>query len=172
MEKRFQQDSTVLNNIAQVENSYLQAGQPMALFTAIDNAYRELVGHKAITLFSCNNRTGDVVRLYTGGQLTGHPPGEKKNMASTPWGKQVLEEKQIFIVHTQQEFDCCFPTQSSDVSKSNCPSTLTYPVVYSGSCIGAINLLHEEHYFTDERIDTGRYIAPLLLPALISRCGH
>ncbi len=158
----------LLNCLSIVHKSMALGDQPMPLLQSIDYAYQELIGHKAITLFSCNCHSGDIERLYTGGQLTGHPAGGTKNMRGTEWGIRVLEQKETFIVHTQADFDRCFPTQSADVAKNNCPSCLSYPVLYDGRCFGAINLLHEANYYSDEMIELGQYLAPLMLPALLS----
>jgi len=161
----------LLNCLAIVHKSMALNGQPLALLQSIDYAYKELIGHKAITLFWCDCKSGDIERIYTGGQLTGHPAGGTKNMAGTEWGIKVLEQKEIFIVHTQEDFDRCFPTQSADIAENNCPSCLTYPVLYDGRCLGAINLLHEANYYSEEKIELGQYLAPLLLPAVLNKAA-
>ena len=48
-----------------------------------------------------------------------------------------------------------------------CGSCLSYPAVYDARCVGAVNLCHEEKYYTAERSRLGLWLAPLMLPAIL-----
>jgi len=50
-----------------------------------------------------------------------------------------------------------------------CGSCLSDPAVYNARCVGAVNLCHEEKYYTAEGSRLGLWLAPLMLPAILDR---
>lgn len=160
-------DSQLLAGMKAVLAELTAGGQPDRMLGALDRAYQELVGHKLITFFRVDDRTGDVERIYST-DLPTHPvgPSSRKNMMGSEWGQAILVRREAFLADTMEDLRRIFP-QHGALAALGCGSCLSYSAVYGGRCVGAVNLCHEEKHYTENRSRLGRWLAPLMLPAVL-----
>ena len=98
----------------------------------------------------------------------------RKAMGPTPWGERVLAGKRPYLGRTLDDIRWAFYDQEL-IESLGCGSVINLLVMYGGTLLGTVNMLHEEGYYTDEDLETGVPFAALLVPALLARrlggCG-
>ena len=162
-------NNTQPNSITHVLQSYREPDQPIALLNALEQAVRVEIGHIFMTCFAVDAKQMLATRIYTSlADNNNYPTGGAKDMCEHPWGECVIHRHETFIANTAQEIERVFPDAQA-IFDLGCAACLSVPTLWRGEVIGAINICHREHWFSAEHIKTGEQLAPLLLPALLSR---
>ena len=146
-----------------------QPGQPGALFQAIDAATRAAVGHQLFTLLYVDGN--EVARCYSN-RPTEYPVAGRKPMGPTPWGAHVLTGQKPYLGRDKAGIRWAFFDYEL-IESMGLGSVINVPVVYDGTSIGSMNLLHTEHYYDESHIAPVLAMAPLLIPAFLqARYDH
>jgi hypothetical protein len=139
------------------------------LFSALDAALGEAIGHKLFTLMAIDWPRGEAARIYTN-MPQDYPVGGRKPLgAMTAWGRIVLEERQPWIAHTAEDIRGAFFDHEL-IAALGCASCLNVPVVDPDApdgprVIGTVNLLHEAgHYEAEDARRTAPFAALLVQP--------
>ena len=132
------------------------------VFAFAEEALGHLIGHKLFTVLGYEPAQHLVSRLYSSNPGC-FPVGGYKLLGSTIWGQKVLIEGQPLIGKNRRELKQIFPDHKLILSLG-LGSTLNIPVRIGGHTLGMLNLLHEEDYYTPEKLKHASSVAAILAP--------
>lgn len=142
----------------------------IATTTDVDGPWKALqtlalgtVGAKLFTVMKVdwtNERSG---RVFTS-HPDSYPVSGTKPINRTRWFDIVHVERRPFIANTIDEIAGVFPDHET-IWSLGCGSVLNWPVFIAGRLVGTVNLLHEEHFYTAERVEAARQLS---LPAKLA----
>lgn len=136
------------------------------LFPALDRFCNQSVGHK---LFSCSIfeidavGNGTAARIYTSDEES-YPVSGLKDMVANRWTKLVVEQHETFVANSIAEISDVFPDYEK-IASLGLGSVINLPVIFKGQFLGTVNMLHDEGYYTEERLEA---VNELFLPALVA----
>ena len=142
------------------------ASQPAPLFAAVDAALGKLVGHRLFTLMVHDHVNGEAERIYTSDPVA-YPVAGRKRAVDTPWFKQVILGRRHYLGRTREDIRWAFADHEL-IERLGCRSVINVLAIHDGEVIGAANLLHEEHHYSDADIEDALPFVQLLVPALRS----
>jgi GAF domain-containing protein len=137
-----------------------------ALFTAADALVRRTIGHRLFTVMRVHEASREVERLYSSNP-TAYPVGGRKPKQDTRWGRVVLEEGRVFVARTPAEVRLAFADHEL-IESLGIGSIMNVPIGFAGRRLGTMNVCHVADWFTPEDAETGRVVAALLTPAMLS----
>lgn len=140
---------------------------PDAVFTVLEIATRETIGHRLFTLMVFDAGAGETERIYTS-QPGPYPVGGRKRVTDTPWSRGLLREGTAYVGRTVADIRDVFFDHELILSLG-CGSVLNVPVVWRGRVLGTMNLLHEEHWYTPEDAPLGLAFSAALVPVYLDR---
>ncbi|MCB1444875.1 MAG: GAF domain-containing protein [Rhizobiaceae bacterium] len=135
-------------------------GQPDRAFAALEAMTRELVGVKLFTVMTSDTRRKESERVYSN-MPDAYPVSGTKPYNETHWSEITLKNKQTFVANTIGDIAKVFDDHELILSLG-CESVINVPIIVDGAVIGTINCLHDEGYYTEERV---RAAEGLKLPA-------
>ena len=124
--------------------------QPDKAFAALEAMTRELIGAKLFTVMTSDTSKGESERVYSS-MPDVYPVSGTKPYNETHWSEITLKNKQTFVANTIGEIAKVFDDHELILSLG-CQSVINVPIIVDGSVIGTINCLHEEGYYTEERV--------------------
>jgi hypothetical protein len=140
-----------------------QQGQPETLFKALDQAMGAAIGHQLFTLLF---KDGDeVVRSYSNRPVE-YPVAGRKPMGPTPWGDLVMTRQTPFLGRDKAAIRWAFFDHAL-IESMGLGSVLSLPVVYDGTTLGSISLLHAENFYGESHLAAALAFAPLMIPAFL-----
>ncbi len=119
------------------------------------------VGSKLFTLTADNPKGGYVRRVYSSNQQA-YPTLGTKPIVFDELYRKTVEERFIYVGNTVEVMRPDFPDMDLIVALG-CGSAINMPVIAGGEMLGSVNLLHEENYYTPERVEACRL---LTVPAI------
>lgn len=137
-----------------------------SLFPALDELCNTIVGHR---LFSCSvfqmsgPESGVAARIYTS-DPENYPLSGLKDIVPNRWTRHVLVDRETFVANSVDEFSDVFPDHEF-IASLGLGSVVNFPVVFRGTFIGTVNLLHEAGHYTPDRVNM---IERLTLPTLVA----
>jgi len=140
-------------------------GQPQALCAGLDAALGAVLGHRLFTLMRYHEATGHSERIYTTHPRE-YPVGGKKPLNPTPWTEQVLRRQQPYLGRTPADVQAVFFDHAL-IASLGCGSVLNLPVVWDGSVLGTLNLLHEANWYDETDAPRGLLFAALAIPTFL-----
>lgn len=139
-------------------------GQPETLYRALDEEARALVGHRLFTLLYVDG--DEVARVYSSHPAQ-YPVSGRKRMGPTPWGAHVLDGRTPFVGRDVASIRWAF-FDAPLIESMGLGSVVNIPVLYDGTVIGTMNLLHAEFHYDDRHVSPLARLAPVLVPAFLS----
>ena len=124
--------------------------QPDKAFSALERMTRELVGVKLFTVMTSNTGKRESERVYSS-MPDVYPVSGTKPYNDTHWSEITLEKKLTFVANTIADIAKVFDDHELILSLG-CESVINVPIIIDGDVIGTINCLHEEGYYTEERV--------------------
>ncbi|MEL6618025.1 MAG: GAF domain-containing protein [Pseudomonadota bacterium] len=88
-------------------------------------------------------------RVYTSHPDT-YPVSGTKPMQPNDWTRQVIDNGEVFVANTVEEFAKFFPDHML-IQSLGCKSAMNIPVI-EDEVIGTVNILDKEHHFDDQRV--------------------
>lgn len=152
------------NFVAALEEA---GGQPDKAFAALEAMTRELVGVKLFTVMTSDTGRKESERVYSS-MPDVYPVSGTKPYNETHWSEITLKNKQTFVANTISDIAKVFGDHELILSLG-CESVINVPIIVDGTVIGTINCLHEEGYYTEERV---RAADQLKLPAVACMMLH
>jgi GAF domain-containing protein len=138
-------------------------GQPAAFYAVLEQVLKEHVDFLFATIFILDG--GETLRVFSTEPRL-YPVGERKPMAATAWGEQVLREHRAFLAGDSHAVMLAF-FDHEKIASLGCGSVMSVPVVYDGRCLGSVNLNHREHFYTASHLQTAEALAPALIPVFL-----
>lgn len=153
--------------LGEVTRSAADPGQPTVQFDAVERALTHVIDHQVFTILDIDMKMGDLGRVYTN-IAEAYPVKGRKTMGPTPWGVWVLGGKQSYLGRTRA--DICWAFHDYELIESlGCGAVINLLVMYGGTLLGTVNMLHEEGYYTDDDLDLGMPFVALLAPVLLAQ---
>lgn len=133
-----------------------------AAFDALCALTKATVGAKLFTVMTSDTEAMISRRAYTDDAVN-YPTSGEKTIEMNRWFEQVLTRQEAFVSNTLADIDTVFP-DAELIGKLGCGSVVNLPIIQSGRVIATMNILHEEGYYTPERVAQIHEL--LRLPAL------
>ena len=121
-----------------------------AAFAALQALTEIVVGVKLFTTMTMDIEQDVQRRAYTSDPAN-YPTSGTKPINYGPWFDIVHKERAFFIANTLADISKVFFDHEL-IGSLGCGSVVNLPVVLGGELVGTINMLHEEQYYTPERI--------------------
>lgn len=127
----------------------LKAGtQP---FEALHKLIENTVGVILFTVMEVDLEAGLALRSYTSDPENYAVSGSKP-IHRDDWFEQVSVRRQPFVANTIKQIKTVFPDYAL-IWSLGCGSVVNLPIIVGDEFVGTINLLHEEQYYTPERVE-------------------
>ncbi|SDL52905.1 GAF domain-containing protein [Aliiruegeria lutimaris] len=130
------------------------ATKPEAAFDALCALVQATVGAKLFTIMSVDMAAGLARRNYTNDPVS-YPTSGTKPIQHNSWFEIVHGRGECFVANTLVEIADVFPDHAV-IGGLGCGSVVNLPIVLGGSLVATMNILHEEHHYTDARVDAVR----------------
>lgn len=127
-----------------------RGGQPAKAFAALEAMTRDIIGVKLFTVMTSDTSRKESERVYSS-MPDVYPVSGTKPYNETHWSEITLKNKQTFVANTIGEIAKVFDDHELILSLG-CESVINVPIIVDGAVIGTINCLHEEGYYTEERV--------------------
>ncbi|MCA0963717.1 GAF domain-containing protein [Salipiger bermudensis] len=121
-----------------------------AAFDALCALTKATVGAKLFTVMTSDTEAMVARRAYTD-DAENYPTSGEKPIVLNRWFEQVLTRQQAFVSNTLADIDTVFP-DAELIGKLGCGSVVNLPLIINGKVIATMNILHEEGYYTPERV--------------------
>lgn len=148
-------------------NALASEGQPAKAFEALEELTKELVGVKLFTVMTSATKTKVSERVYSN-MPDAYPVSGTKPYHDDVWTDITLRDQQIFVANTIDDIAKVFDDYEL-IQSLGCESVINVPVVIDGEVVGTINCLHDQGFYTPDRVATAE---ALKLPGAICMMLH
>ncbi len=121
-----------------------------AAFDALCALTKATVGAKLFTIMTSDTEAMVARRAYTD-DAEHYPTSGSKPIVIDRWFETVLTRQESFVSNTLADIDTVFP-DAELIGQLGCGSVVNLPIVMGGKVIATMNILHEEGYYTPERV--------------------
>jgi len=142
---------------AEISAALVAFDRAIATMHSGDDAWQALrvlsetvIGAKLFTVLTvdwANERTG---RVFTS-HPEDYPVSGTKPIRYDAWFDVVHKQRQAYVANTIEAMKAHFPDHET-IAALGCGSVVNLPVEIAGEMVGTINLLHEEKFYTTERL--------------------
>ncbi len=119
-------------------------------FEALCVLAKATVGAKLFTVMTVDMDAMLARRAYTD-DAENYPTSGTKPITINSWFEQVHGRKETFVANTLEDIAEVFP-DSELIGKLGCGSVINLPILIDGELAATVNILHEEGYYTPERV--------------------
>jgi hypothetical protein len=137
-----------------------RATEPSAVWSALQALAETVVGAKLFTIMEVDFEKDVAGRVHTSDPVNYAVSGTKP-INRTYWFDIIHVERRPFVANTIADISKVFPDHET-IRSLGCGSVINLPVVIADELAGTVNLLHEEHYYTPERLQAAGLLS---LPA-------
>lgn len=128
---------------------------------ALHRLAEQSVGVKLFTMTADNPAGGYVRRVYSSHEAA-YPVLGTKPIVFDDTYRKMTEERFVYSANSVEAMRADFPDLDLIVSLG-CGSAVNMPIVAGGEMLGSVNLLHEEGWYTPERVEAAKL---LIVPAI------
>jgi hypothetical protein len=136
---------------------------PGAAWQALQRFADSLIGAKLFTVMTVDMPNELARRQFTSDPVA-YPASGSKPIQYNRWFDIVHKQRQNFVANTIAEIATVFPDHET-IWSLGCGSVVNVPVVIDNVLVATVNMLHEEHFYTPERVASTAHLA---LPAKIA----
>lgn len=119
-------------------------------FAALAVMVKDVIGTKLLTASSFDMKLNHMRRVYSD-DVAAYPLAGLKPIPPGIWSDTVLHRKELLIRLTIEDISEVFFDWKL-IQSLGCGSIVNIPIVVGGEAIGALNLLHDTGYYTEERL--------------------
>lgn len=109
-----------------------------------------VVGSRLFTIMQTDMVDNIARRAFTSDPQS-YPVSGSKPIVHNRWFKTIFEEKRTFVANTIVEIADVFPDHEL-IWSLGCGSVVNLPIFIDGTPVGTLNVLHEEHYYSADRV--------------------
>jgi hypothetical protein len=153
-----------LQELRQVAAAAALPNQPAPIFAAVHKVLDSLIGAKLFTILKILPDES-TERMYTSNPAA-YPLSGRKPKNETPWYEKVILARQHYFGPTRAHIREVFFDHEL-IFSLGCGSVINVLVLYDGRVLGAVNMLHEEHWYQPEDTACAEPFAAMLIPALL-----
>lgn len=136
------------------------------VFSHVAEVANTCIGHRLLTILRLDPATLEVERLYTTNPAA-YPTQGTKPMRDTWWGDHVLINGLPYIGYNAQDIREHFADHEV-ISGLGLNAIMNIPVRVAGQTLGTLNLLHDEAFYGEHHVGTGKLLGTFLAPTLMS----
>jgi hypothetical protein len=140
---------------------YLYARRPNDVFQLVEEVARERIGFRLLTMLMLSPDGDEVQRLYTTDPVH-YPVSGRERLGTTSWGRHMFVDRAPYIGSDAKFVQWAFPQDYDLIESLGLGSTVNVPIVNAGAPLGSLNLLDEEHRYSDEHMRAAISLAPYL----------
>ncbi|CAI2935189.1 GAF domain-containing protein [Aminobacter niigataensis] len=136
----------------------------IATMTEVEGVWKALqaladvvVGAKLFTVMKLDWASELSSRTYTSHPDT-YPVSGTKPMNRTHWFDTIHVQRKPFVANTIKDIADVFPDHET-IWSLGCGSVLNWPVFVGDTMLGTVNMLHEEHYYTPQRVEAAKQLS-------------
>ncbi|WBU61633.1 GAF domain-containing protein [Paracoccus albus] len=148
--------------IAHFTTALSDARSEAQAYDALCDLAKQTVGAKLFTVMTADMQAMLARRAYTDDPLN-YPTSGTKPIEMDRWFEQVHTRHETFVANTLAEIDTVFP-DAELIGQLGCGSVVNLPVILRGEMVATVNMLHEEGFYTPERVAAVRNV--VTLPAM------
>jgi hypothetical protein len=154
--------------LAQFDAAISQAKNGDAAFQALQALTEAVVGVKLFTFMSVDMQAELSRRAFSSDPVS-YPVSGTKPIRYDSWFDIVHKQRDYFVANTLSDISKVFPDYEL-IGSLGCGSVVNMPVILGDELVGTLNMLHEEQYYTPERVELiRRYISlPAKTAALVA----
>ena len=134
------------------DTALLAASHAEDAWQALQDLTASAVGFRLFTVMTVDLANGLARRAFTSHPLQ-YPGSGTKPIRRDGWFDIVHGKQQMFVANTISAIARVFPDHEK-IWSMGCGSVVNLPVVIDGMLTATINMLHTEHYYSRERVDT------------------
>jgi GAF domain-containing protein len=153
-------DTLVARAVAKLDEAISEAKAPEPIWTALQELAQAAVGARLFTVMQVDWEKEVAARVHTSDPVSYAVSGTKP-INRTHWFDVVHIERRPFVANTIEEIAKVFPDHET-IRSLGCGSVINLPVVIADELAGTVNLLHEEHFYTQARVEAAKSLS---LPA-------
>lgn len=145
---------------------YLKASEQdrELIFACVADTLKAAVDFKLFTILGFEHSYRIVSRLYSS-DPDNFVVGGHKLLGNTEWGREVLINGRTLIAQNKADLIRIFPDHDV-LLKMGLGSAANIPVKSGGKTVAMLNMIHEEGFYSPEKIAPAVHIADLLAPLL------
>ena len=132
------------------EKALSEATTEEQAYDALCALTKATVGAKLFTVMTADMDAMLARRVYTD-DAENYPTTGTKEIEMNRWFEQVHGRHETFVSNTLADIDTVFP-DAELIGKLGCGSVINLPVILGGKMVATVNFLHEEGYYTPERV--------------------
>jgi hypothetical protein len=137
--------------LAEFDRAITHAVQPEECWKALQNLTAAVAGFKLFTVMTVDLANGVARRAYSS-HPADYPVSGTKPIHYDSWFEIVHKQHKPFVANTIADIAKVFPDHEK-IWLLGCGSVVNLPVIIEGQLAATINMLHEEHYYTPERVE-------------------
>ena len=138
------------NPLAAFETCLERAASAAEIWLALQSLAAEVAGYKLFTVTTVDMENELARRVHTS-HPEDYPVSGTKPITRDSWFEIVHGRQEIFAANTIADIAKVFPDHEKFWSMG-LGSVVNLPVVIDGELAATINMLHEEHHYTPERV--------------------
>ena len=151
------------NNLKKFRIAVGTAQNADSAWTALRDFSKATVGHKLFTVMTVDMTVGLARRSFSDHPME-YPVSGTKPIKRDAWFDIVHLERRSFVANTIADIAQVFPDFRL-IASLGCGSVINLPVIVGNELVATINLLHEENFYTPERVAAAEL--NLALPAML-----
>lgn len=152
-------DAAILAELRRCTAALAAAGQPAAIYAAVEAALQTLVGHRLFTLLVVD---GDEVARIHSSNPAAYPVSGRKPMNRTKWGDVVLRDRRVWVAKSRPDIEWAFFDHKL-IFSLGLGACINVPVAWDGRTVGTMNVLDAEGAYADAQGATAALFAPFLV---------
>jgi hypothetical protein len=137
-----------------------------ALFAFVAGLVDEAIGSKLTTATVFDVPAGRLRRIYSQNEAA-YPVGGFKPIPDNRWTETLIRRRHVYTALTIEAIAEDFFDWEL-IRSLGCESIANLPVVVGGETIGAVNLLHEAGYYTDDKLSRAAEVMPFATMAYLA----
>lgn len=135
---------------------------------ALCDLAQESVGAKLFTIMTLDMNDMLARRAFTNDPIN-YPTSGTKPIEMTDWFETTCVRGDIFVANSLEDIAQVFPDHEL-IGSLGCGSVVNLPITLGGVLMATMNILHEEGYYTSQRVKTVEQ--DLLLPATAAMLAY
>lgn len=157
-------DADVSARLAQFDRAIAEETGADAPYLALRQFCESLVGARLFTVMSIDLKAGLARRAFSSDPAA-YPASGVKPIRRDAWFALISEQRQPFVANRIGDIARVFPDHAL-IASLGCGSVVNLPVFIGNILVGTVNVLHEEQYYTPERVSC--FVAHASLPAKLA----
>jgi hypothetical protein len=136
--------------LARFDAALARADTDDAAYKALNDLVDDTVGAKLFTIMTVDMEAMLARRAYSS-DPENYPTSGTKEITMNRWFDHVHGKGETFVANTLADIDTVFP-DAELIGRLGCGSVINLPVTEDGHLVATMNILHEEQYYTPERV--------------------